>query len=345
MIRVSVTLFLCGLSLGCGQRIEYPLPETPIELLEDEEVLSRDVITTTAHWIDADPESERLVTLDYHADSPVVVFDTTGTVVARLGSRGEGPGEVRDTRTLTVSGGIGYVWDQKQNRYGRFSMEAPAEFSTVTIAEEIPLIWEVEPLSSGDLLVTGNMGSSLALKLSTDPDSVEPWGLAPTVLRRVAGEDELMQNFYSKTSVAVNEKADAIALGYYYTGEMVFARLSTGETFAESVPGRWPDVRLSRKYQRRGLLETPNESFIGYRSVKGTPDGVWAFCICNTRDLGNKSFPFARRDVHYYSWSGELVRIYRLSRSVEDIAVLGGYIYATVNDPVPAVVRWKLPAS
>jgi len=345
MTRASVTLLLCGSIVGCGQDIEYPPPETPIEILRDEEVLSTDVITTTAYWIEADPSTGRLVTLDYHADSPVVVFDTSGTVMARLGRRGEGPGELKDTRSLTVSDGIGYVWDLSQGRYGRFDVASPTKLETVSLGTELPVVLEVEPLSSGTLLLTGNMGTSLAVSLQAGTETLEFIGHAPATVLRLAGDDESLQMYLSKSSSAVNETADMVALGYYHTGEIVFARLSTGETVVETRPGNWADVSFSRKYERRGLRKTTDKSFLGYRTVKATEDGVWAFCICNTRDLSNKSFPYARRDVHYYSWSGELVRIYRLSRSVEDIAVLGQYLYATVNDPVPAVVRWKLPAS
>lgn len=343
MIRVGVTLLSCGLILGCGQPIEYPLSSTPIELLQGEEVVSTEIITTGGYWIEADPQTGRLVTLDYLADAPVVVFDTTGRVLARLGARGEGPGEVKDTRSLNVFQGTGYVWDRSQNRYGWFDMESPIELTTATLETELPLIWEVQPLSSGGLFVTGSMGTNLAVKVESG--EAAPWGGSPAVLQRVAGEDERLQRFFSKAAAAVNEAADVVALGYYHTAEMVFARLSTGEIISETLPGNWADPRLSRKYQRRGIMEMTEDSFLGYRTVKATPEAAWALCVCNTANRANKSFPYTRRDVHYYSWSGELVRIYRLSRSVEDIAVLGGYLYATVNEPLPAVVRWKLPAS
>ena len=54
--------------------------------------------------------------------------------------------------------------------------------------------------------------------------------------------------------------------------------------------------------------------------------------------------PYGKRDVHMFNWNGELIRIYRLTRGVTDIAVLGDWVYGLVNDPLPAVLRWPLPS-
>jgi hypothetical protein len=70
---------------------------------------------------------------------------------------------------------------------------------------------------------------------------------------------------------------------------------------------------------------------------------VWGLCVCNTNTKAYKVHPYGTRDIHVFTWEGELVRIYRLTRGVEDITVLGDWVYGLVNEPVPAVLRWPLP--
>lgn len=334
--------FLVAAVAACESRIdqiEYPAPGVPIVQLSGEETLSTTAPVTFAMRIAADPITGRLVMLDFYADEPVVVMESDGSVVARLGGRGEGPGEFEDTRSVTVSGGRAYIWDGTLDRVSSFDVAVPDELTTVSAMTDVPLANDIAPLSTGDFLLVGHMTLDLGARIDADLSHVQPWGSAPASMIEAAGKDEKRRRMFDRTSFAVNEARDVAAIGYTYLGDMVFARISSGETLSVAKAGTWP---LPRPESRKSWAIS-DDSFVGYESVKGTPEAAWGLCVCNTNTGAYKVHPYGKRDVHMFNWSGELLRIYRLTRGVADIAVLGDWVYGLVNDPVPAVLRWPLP--
>lgn len=338
----AAPVFLLACVAGCESRIEqieYPAPGVAIVQLEGEETLSTTAPVTFAMRIAADPVSDRLVMLDFYAEQPVVVLESDGSVVARLGARGEGPGEFEDTRSVTVDRGRAFIWDGALHRVSHFDVADPVELTTVSPMTDMPLANDIVPLSSGDFLLVGHMGLDLGARTDSQLTRVRPWGSAPPSMAAAAGRDERRQRVFDRASFAVNEARDVAAVGYTYLGDMVFAQISSGETLHVQKAGSWPLPRL----QSRDSWAVSDDSFDGYESVKGTLEAVWGLCICNTLTGAYTVHPYGKRDVHMFTWEGELVRIYRLTRGVTDIAVLGDWVYGLVNDPVPALLRWPLP--
>lgn len=328
--------------VGCANaemEIEYPSRGIPLVWLELEEVISTDAPSTLAYEIDADPESGRLVLLDFYADRPVVIMEPDGQVVARVGSRGEGPGEFEDLRSVTVSEGRAYVWDGTQNRVTSIDIANPVSATTeVTIPNPLRrLILEVEPLSDGSILAIGKMGDHLALRYSDPAAEGVPLGSAPPSL---GGDPEQFRIYNSQASAIVSEEKNLLVVGYLSLGEMVFARLSTGEHLETTKAGAWPTPKLVRR-GGPGNWRNSLDNFVGYRTVDQSPLGVWGLFHGNTwrRDWSE----YRSQDVHAFSWDGELRYILRVSRMMAGLAVLGNYLYACVNDPTPAVVRWRIP--
>jgi len=334
--------------IGSSRRIVYPPPGISLIELDSAHVVSRDAPSTLAFAIDADAATGRLVVLDYHAEQPVVVMEATGDVVARVGARGQGPHEFQDVGFLSVSDGIASVWDRALGRVGEVSIEEPTEVSTQRLPiPEGKRVLEIARLTSGQYIVAGVMGDVLAAKVrpplfsdsAPNPAAVEFLGQGAVQL---PGTTDAMRAYLSEASIAVNEDRDIIALGYQDTGEMVFARLSTGEVMKVTRPGRWPEPTLA-PVERSGVVAQAPSNFVGYRSVRQSADGVWGLFVGNTWD---KSFgPVDNRDVHAYDWSGQLQAILRLPIEVDDVAVLGNNLYGATNELVPAIVSWEVPES
>ena len=165
----------------------------------------------------------------------------------------------------------------------------------------------------------------------------EPLGQGPGSLDDMSGDG---RRYILSASAVVDEERDLLAVAYQDLGEMVFARLSTGETLSTTKPGSWPEPDFTR---RRGSLAWTHsrDNFVGYRSVEKSEHGVWGFFAGNTWKRSHG--PYGSRDVHVFGWDGELKRILRLSQRIDGFAILGDYLYGAVNDPVPAVVRWRIP--
>ena len=320
-------------------QIEYPAPGVPIVQLAGEETLSTTAPVTFAMRIAADPASGRLVMLDFYADEPVVVMEGDGSVVTRLGGRGKGPGEFEDTRSVTINRGRAYIWDGTLQRVSHFDVAAPETPTTIPPMTDMPVANGVVPLSSGDFLLAGHTMTDLGALADAQLTRVLPWGSVPPIMRAAAGRDERRKRLFDRSSFAINEALDVAAVGYTWLGDMVFARISSGETFRVQKVGSWPLPRL----EPENPFAVSDDTFAGYESVKGTPEAVWGLCVCNTRTGAYTVHPYGKRDIHMFTWEGELVRIYRLTRGVADIAVLGDWVYGLVNNPFPAVVRWPLP--
>lgn len=328
---------------GCESRIdqiEYPAAGVPIVQLTGEETLSTTAPITFAQRIAADPATDRLVMLDFYAEQPVVVMRSDGSVVTRLGGRGKGPGEFEDTRSVTVSRGRAYVWDGTLERLTHFDVSDPVELITVTLRATVLPVIEAVPLSTGGFLLAGRMRRDLGVRIDSALTDPQPWGSAPASMTAAAGKDEKRQIVFDRASLAVNEARDVAAVGYTYLGDMVFARIASGETLNVRKAGSWP---LPRLFSRKSW-GVSDDTFAGYESVTGTPEAVWGLCVCNTRGVGYRVHPYSTRDIHVFTWDGDLKRIYRLTRGVEDITVLGDWVYGLVNEPAPAVLRWPLPA-
>jgi hypothetical protein len=310
-------------------------------------VLSEEAPSTLAYAIDADPYTGRLVVLDFHADRPIVIMSADGEVLARIGGRGEGPHEFKDVGSLSVNNGIASVWDRTLGRVGEVVIAQPSGVAT----HRLPIpdgkrVSEVARFRSGDYVMVGQMGDDLATvarrPLLVD-DAAKADGTIETLGRKtvsIAGDNEAEKIYFSEASATLNEERDVLALGYQDTGEMIFARASTGAVIRVTRPGRWPDPTLADVPGTRVQAVSP-KSFVGYRSVRQSRDGVWGFFAGNTWDRSHG--PIASRDVHVYDWDGYLHAILRLSQRVDDIAVLGDTLYAATNEPVPAIVSWTIP--
>ncbi len=332
-------LLLVGL-LACRDdelgAIEYPPKDVPLEWLDERELVSLDGPSTFAYELAADPITNRLVLLDFYADQPIVILETNGEIVARIGGRGEGPGEFEDVRTVTMHDGQAYVWDGSLKRLSSVSMDDPTTVHTLfSVTQEGRFVGEVVPLSGGGYLAIGKMGDALAVRFQDPTQAGVPIGSAP---RNLADRREFIRVFNSMAYATVDEERDLLIVAYFTLGEIVFARLSTGETIRTTKPGSWPRPMV---VPESGTWRESPDNFVGYRDVMKSAEGVWGFFSGNT---WNKSHgPYGSRDVHVYGWDGELKQILRLSERIDGLAVLNGYLYGSVNDPIPAVVRWRIP--
>lgn len=268
----------------------------------------------------------------------------TGTVRARIGGDGEGPGEFRDPGAFMVestSPPRAWVYDFQNRRLsllaatpaGELSIERSRPFN---VGESIE-----QPLRLGDRYVANGLFPDYTLLVL---DS------AAAPVRRIEAE----QPFPARTMPHVIGRR--LLNRSYLTGDPAGQRLALAYQWASRIDffspdgGRLGSVGGPRTTTARYRVGSGDRFFwdpqgqMAYTGIQSTGRYVYAmFCGCREADDPDQR----SQRLHVFRWNGDFVTEIQLDRRVTAFAVSpdDAFLYASVTEPHPAVGEWRLPAA
>lgn len=297
-----------------------------------------------------------VVAVDARAPEAVRVFDPAGTLVARLGREGSGPGEF--VSAVSVFGRPGHpgelwVFDTRLERVvqlraetlrGRptaveafasevklqpgLVVEAPRWLDDSTLVALNPMLAAGE----GRFIRFGANGVRRGTMGEPPPESRESWGSAFVRQQAWGGE------------MAVHPSRPLFVLASRYAGRLEAFDRDGAVRVRFRVPQAFdPDFAPAQD----GInMERGRDFRFGYLDVAATERYVYA--LFSGRLQRDRSVPPDEADqVHVFDWQGRLERVIRLDTPIGHLAVdpAGATLYGTRLDPHPQVVAFSLPAS
>jgi len=335
---VLLTIGVCA--AGCNDYEGYGMPDgVHVTRLVVSDLITEKGIRGLAY--DFDVSDSLIVFADIYADSAVVVMDTAGRVVRRLGPKGEGPGETESITDLEILRDTVWLWDSGLSRLYSLNL---ANVGDSLVGRTLPppgngsvaTVHRVESRFFG----TGSSRDGIFVEWSAD-SSVARWkGSISTVVARLPREQWLHVNYGFS---AVEPHLQRLAIGLHQSGELLIVDLTTGETLADRQVGSWP---LQTKRITRGeawSYGVTGESIMGYYGVSTALGRIAALFIGKTEAEADLENSYDARDVHVFDWDGTLLEVYRLDRPVVDIALKEDRLYGLVAEPIPQIRMWRLP--
>lgn len=270
-----------------------------------------------------------------------VVDLRSGSVVRRFGRDGRGPREFRDPAWMLPVDGAGaqaWVYDFQNRRFVRVSLDAPRGSE---VLEEVRLdagyslespVWTERGIISNGLfpdftlLLVDSTARPLA-RMSTRP---------PFDARRISHPTG--RRFLNRNFMAVDPARRRLALAYQYESRLDFLT-AEGIRYGTVTPPRRTQARW-RIAGDRFFWDEDNET--AYVAAAASDRYVYAL-FCGCRD-SEKRLP---RQVHVFTWSGDLVAELALDREVLELTVApdDSHLYGAIMEPVPVVGEWDLPAA
>jgi hypothetical protein len=275
-----------------------------------------------------------IVVIDAASDSALHVFDRrTGEHVRSLGRRGKGPGEF----------------------YGAWSLESGLDSAPGVWVYDLPLrrMTEVSLAHVPDRVVAGAMvrmadGAVLTEPFWLTPDTIVTLGffrdsrlaLFDRSGHRIGGlgspapevaPNQPMQA--SQARLARHPAQPVLAVANRYVSRIEFIDLATGSTQSVSGPVSVNTDRHPVEMDR-----------FAYVDVSAMADRVVALFSGRTTPEFGEDAVFGDR-LHVFDWRGTFEGAFRLDADVLAIAMDqdGAFVYALRHEPVPAVVRFRLP--
>ena len=278
-----------------------------------------------------------LVVIDAASDSVLHVLGRrSGRLVRSLGRRGEGPGEFKGAWSLAPdprSSDAVWVYDLPLRRLTRVALPAVAE-GRASARRLVRL--------AGGAVLTGPQWMA--------PDSILSPGFLPDARvalfdstgRHTGGlgqppfaaeADQPMQA--AQALLAAHPGQHRYAIANRYVSRIELLDVDRGSSLA--VPGPVP-VNAERT--------TVDLERFAYVDAAGTATEVVTLFSGRSREEYAGSAGFGDQ-LHLFDWEGRFLGAYRLDADVLAIAVdeSEGYVYALRHDPVPAVLRYRLPAT
>jgi hypothetical protein len=289
-----------------------------------------------------EPVEDQLLVADRMMSQHVALVDLgTGTVRARAGGHGEGPGEFRDPAAFILESASplrAWLYDF-QNR--RMSLVAAGAAGGLAVRDSRPLnVGESleTPVRLGTRLLANGLFPDYTLlvmdsagqpreRIVADP----PFPAA--IIPHVAGRRMLNRSY-----LGAAPSGERFALAYQWASRVdVFA--ADGSRMG-SIQGPRP---TSARYEvRDGRFFWDPQGEMAYTAVRATDRYIYAlFCGCREADDRDQR----SQRVHVFRWNGDFVDEIQLDRRVTAFAVPNddSVLYAAVTEPHPAVGEWRLP--
>lgn len=338
--RIVVAALLAA-SVSCADTHEGYSPPEGVEikrLVVSELLVESDIRGLT---YDFNVKDSRMVVADVYADSAIVVFDTAGTVLRRLGPKGEGPGETGVVTDLEIRGDTAWIWDTGLSRLYSLDLTDPqADLVGRTLpapgAGTVTAVHRVRSRFYG----TGASRQGTFAEWSADSSTVQWKGEHSRLVRRLPKEQWLHVAY---TFSAVEPDLGRLALGLHQTGEFMIVDLATAQTLSDQQIGSWPI--LTERITRGDMWKyrMTDEAIMGYYGASASSGHVAALFIGKPEAEADLENSYDARDVHVFDWNGELTEIYRLDRPVVDIALTEDRLYGLIVEPIPQIRVWRLP--
>ncbi len=289
-----------------------------------------------------------LVVIDGYADSVLTVLDRgNGRTVAKLGRRGEGPGEFRGAMSIDpVSDTEFWVYDVTLRRFTFVDLDEvlsnpdAIRDRTVNFVSDVTVMYPVWVDST--ILALGFFDDGRIKRFAADGSGGSAFGEVPggdipevpPLVRQHAYSGVMRLNRPSHLLVVVTRHASLLEI-FQTSGQPVFrgnGPFQFGPNFFVNQDGRGQAVMGSDVLMR-----------FGYTNVTVTDDAIFAVFSGRTRQAYESEAP-AGEYVHVFDWSGNLVKVLHLDESVWAIAASddGRWLYASAFLPVPRVLRFDL---
>lgn len=294
----------------------------------------------------------RVVVVDARAPEAVRVFDTAGTLVARLGREGAGPGEfvsavsvfgrpghpgelwvydARLQRVVQLRGGAQDGGTRAADAFGSvirlqpgLIVESPRWVDDSTLVALNPMI----PSREGRFVRFGADGVRRATMGQPPPGG---WGSA-FVRQQAWGGD-----------MAVHPSRPLFVLASRYAGRLEAFDRDGALQVKFQVPQEFePDISPADD----GLNMVRGDDFrFGYLDVAATAGHVYGLYSGRLQRDASAAADVADQ-VHVFDWQGALQRVIRLDTPIEHLTVdaAGQTLYGTRIDPHPQVVAFSLSA-
>lgn len=340
---------LAGAFVG-GSLLWAAIEQRPLHYTIDPITLAGDVFHTGDHLglpVDLEVEGNAVLSIDRRgAKSLHVIHATDGSLVASVGSPGEGPSEFMAPTTITRDR-AGRVWvlDMTTQRMTRIDLERLEETGAwadsmfqIHGALVTDLSW-----TSGRGLIAGGVfpearfglldgSGTLTGQAGRFPDME---GDMPAVLRQ--------QAFESRFAAHPDGRRFAVAARYAGRIDLIDDRAGSLGEVSAPLPFE-PRFEVRRKGDFP-VATFPPSSTTGYIDVAATRDFVLGLFSGRTE----ADFPGRDNyasDIHVFDWAGALIAVLRADRDLFAITVdeERGRLLAIAHDPVPAILSFTLPA-
>jgi len=388
--RVCV-LSIClaaGLIWSCS---EDPAVELPEDLAELENLTLIDPDTTPIQNAEPEPlvtygeteeiiigrigdfsigEDGRVYVADF-SEQVIHVYDEDGTHVNQVGGEGEGPGEFRQLRSISIGENSLHAFDTPRMIVSRFDIETLQHLDDLDIGYEPDFSgsyffhpYELDLVSDGNYLVHFGMGFSME---EVDPD-FEPKHIGlifnvaensfkadtaysiranESIVDRDGSGMRVMSVSYNRTSHA-GYNAGKIMTGWSDTP--LFKWVNENGEYSHALYMPYNNPELSRS-QIRELYENREEPWRGMIRNDDHPETWPAYTSVLQDDEGNIWAGFFTDDPDIYRWmsfhaDGKITNDFEWPRHKTLRAVKNNMLYAMETDPdtgLQQVVKYRLP--
>ncbi len=293
---------------------------------------------------------DTLLVLDQRGDKSVHVLDTrAGRLLGSVGNPGEGPAEFMVPIAASFDrAGRSWVLDfgtLRMTRLDLAELDHPTAWadSMFQLRNTPPLIDGVW-LADGSLLAGGIFSESRFGVFSPDGtlrSQRDPLPRPPGY-ERVPGS-ALQQVYYAQLAASPDLSRYAAAAAWF--GRIDIYGVDGSLVARASAPLQFEPSFVLDPRDEHPSAAISDDSRRAYVDVATTPERIYALFSGRTWEdfPGHSSYA---RDVHVFDWSGAFVMVLRLDRAVLSIAVDDerGLLFAAQHDPVPAILRFDLPA-
>ncbi|MFO7589081.1 MAG: hypothetical protein R6X22_13620 [Gemmatimonadota bacterium] len=362
-MRRFLPLFLIVLA-ACGEdpQARYPMGGIPlVELDSPTEFMGPDEIHSIVHHFDYDEQTDRLLLIDRQADRPIMVVESSGEIVARLGGIGEGPNEFVYPYKVGCLDGLCTVWDLKLRRASVIDMSSdPAILDQVRIeapGDSVQGLVVADQVyferGAGTFLAFGATTRGIAWRYTPGRGWSSVGDEVPVAILAYPSDPDLWKRVSLNSGVIEPGGGDKLVLAFLVTGEVVIADRE-GTILSATPSGFVPQQRFNKKafkvpFGGKTVKRTEYTPVIedwnlpGFEHAHTAAGRIWAKHYGNTRDrrLGDHMLS----DIHRINWSGRTERIYRADRELGNFVVTNdGRLIAVEKEQVlPRLLEWKLP--
>lgn len=291
---------------------------------------------------------DKLVALNSYGEPYVHVIDRTdGALITSFGRSGEGPGEY--VAPFTVSTGAArdmiYVGDAGIGRITSVDLTAITDDSE-PYSRIIPVagmtFQEIIRVPDG-FLANSRTGRDRFIRIDMNGGIVTTFGPPPPV-DTTEVPPEIAAFAYADV-IAVNHQRGLIAAGGVWTGSLVIYESDGSIRDSVDTPIRFqPRYSVGRRADRPSFVPS-QETRQGYVDLAGSSCCIFGLFSGKSLAESSESSATAGRDVHVFTWSGDLVRVLRVDRNINSLVFDpdDDSFFASHWGVDPSIIRFSIP--
>lgn len=294
---------------------------------------------------------DKLVVIDAYGDSAIhVVRRADGEPLQHFGRRGQGPGEFDGASSVDpVSGRDDAFWVFDTALARLTLVELTSDNGVATANRDVFINIQAEAsvidvVSIGDGFVsTGFFSVGRLGRFDAEGKLIETVGEVPETSTGTFPA-AVRQQAYQPT-LQPNPSRTMLVIGTRHSDQLEIYQADGTPVQRVDGPFRFEpaDFDMAQSGEQVTMVEGIELRY-GYVSVAATDDRIYALFSGRTNAAFEIEAPYGEY-VHVYDWDGELHDVLKLDRASLGIAVdpHGEELYATTEDPQPAVRVYSLP--